>query len=65
MTTHPGLAYDDRGSGAPVIVLVHGHPFDRRMWAPQLDSLTGDARAGEIEADGMRAFVRLAGRAER
>ncbi len=44
MRTHPALAYDDRGSGAPVIVLVHGHPFDRRMWAPQLDSLTGDAR---------------------
>ncbi len=28
------LAYDDRGSGLPV-VLLHGFPFSRRMWAPQ------------------------------
>jgi 3-oxoadipate enol-lactonase len=29
------LAYDDKGSGEPV-VLIHGHPFDRTMWQPQL-----------------------------
>ena len=28
------LAYDDRGAGLPV-VLLHGFPFSRRMWAPQ------------------------------
>ncbi|MDR7437245.1 MAG: alpha/beta fold hydrolase [Armatimonadota bacterium] len=28
------LAYDDRGSGLAV-VLLHGFPFSRRMWAPQ------------------------------
>ncbi|QMU75670.1 alpha/beta fold hydrolase [Streptacidiphilus sp. PB12-B1b] len=35
------LAYDDQGDrdGAPV-VLVHGHPFDRTMWAPQAARLT-------------------------
>lgn len=33
------LAYDDRGSG-PALVFVHGHPFSRRMWAPQLASLS-------------------------
>jgi pimeloyl-ACP methyl ester carboxylesterase len=33
------LAHDDRGAG-PAIVLVHGHPFNRRMWGPQLASLS-------------------------
>ena len=35
------LDHDERGSG-PAIVLIHGHPFSRAMWAGQLDSL-GDA----------------------
>ena len=33
------LAYEERGAGE-AIVLVHGHPFDRRMWRPQLESLS-------------------------
>ncbi|WP_086839847.1 alpha/beta fold hydrolase [Amycolatopsis kentuckyensis] len=33
------LAYDDLGSGRPVL-LVHGHPFDRSMWRPQAEHLT-------------------------
>jgi pimeloyl-ACP methyl ester carboxylesterase len=33
------LEYDDAGSGPPV-VLIHGHPFDRSMWAPQLHGLS-------------------------
>ena len=37
------LGYDDAGQG-PVVVLVHGHPFNRSMWAPQLDALTGRFR---------------------
>ena len=32
------LAHDDAGDG-PVVVLVHGHPFNRGMWTPQLDAL--------------------------
>ncbi|MGX7825448.1 alpha/beta fold hydrolase [Actinokineospora sp. 24-640] len=32
------LTYDDVGSG-PAVLLVHGHPFDRSMWAPQLVAL--------------------------
>ncbi|MFT7870429.1 MULTISPECIES: alpha/beta fold hydrolase [Amycolatopsis] len=32
------LAYDDLGSGQPVL-LVHGHPFDRSMWRPQAEHL--------------------------
>jgi 3-oxoadipate enol-lactonase len=37
------LAYDDSGEG-PALVLLHGHPFDRRMWAPQLRSLSAGFR---------------------
>ena len=29
------MGYDDEGDGDPV-VLVHGHPFDRSMWGPQV-----------------------------
>lgn len=29
------FAYDDHGDG-PAVLLVHGHPFDRTMWAPQV-----------------------------
>jgi pimeloyl-ACP methyl ester carboxylesterase len=32
------LAHDDAGDG-PVVVLIHGHPFNRAMWAPQLAAL--------------------------
>jgi 3-oxoadipate enol-lactonase len=33
------MAYDDVGDGDPVL-LVHGHPFDRSMWAPQAAALS-------------------------
>ncbi|GHB45861.1 alpha/beta hydrolase [Streptomyces viridiviolaceus] len=36
------IDYDDLGppAGLPVL-LVHGHPFDRTLWAPQARALTG------------------------
>nr|WP_042194547.1 alpha/beta fold hydrolase [Kibdelosporangium sp. MJ126-NF4]CEL21397.1 Alpha/beta hydrolase fold [Kibdelosporangium sp. MJ126-NF4]CTQ96036.1 Alpha/beta hydrolase fold (EC 3.8.1.5) [Kibdelosporangium sp. MJ126-NF4] len=37
------IAYDDIGSGSPV-VLVHGHPFDRSMWQPQVERFAADHR---------------------
>jgi pimeloyl-ACP methyl ester carboxylesterase len=37
------LAYDDRGDG-PAIVFLHGHPFNRSMWAAQLDALSDEFR---------------------
>ncbi|MFI6100100.1 alpha/beta fold hydrolase [Lentzea sp. NPDC051213] len=31
------IGYDDEGTGDDVLVLVHGHPFDRTMWRPQTE----------------------------
>jgi pimeloyl-ACP methyl ester carboxylesterase len=30
------VGFDDVGDSSNVLVLVHGHPFDRSMWRPQL-----------------------------
>ncbi|MFD1149950.1 alpha/beta fold hydrolase [Saccharothrix hoggarensis] len=46
------ISYDDQGDGLPV-VLVHGHPFDRSMWAPQVARLAPRHRV--ITAD-LRGF---------
>jgi pimeloyl-ACP methyl ester carboxylesterase len=32
------VGYDDVGSGTDAVLLVHGHPFNRSMWQPQLDA---------------------------
>lgn len=34
------IGYDDEGTGDDVLVLVHGHPFDRSMWRPQAEHFT-------------------------
>nr|WP_040684258.1 alpha/beta fold hydrolase [Nocardiopsis halotolerans] len=34
------VTYTDRGAGYPIL-LVHGHPFDRTMWEPQVKALAG------------------------
>ncbi|HKU21372.1 MAG TPA: alpha/beta fold hydrolase [Terriglobales bacterium] len=36
-------AHDDVGSGFP-IVLIQGHPFNRSVWAPQIDFLRSSYR---------------------
>lgn len=39
------LAYDDEGEGPGTpLVLVHGHPFDRSMWAPQVRAAAAAGR---------------------
>jgi len=48
------LAYIDRGSGVPVL-LVHGFPLDHTMWAAQIDALVPHAR---VTAPDLRGFGR-------
>jgi pimeloyl-ACP methyl ester carboxylesterase len=46
------LAYLDRGTGAPV-VLIHGFPLDHTMWSAQIDALADDYR---VIAPDLRGF---------
>lgn len=45
------LGYDEAGDGPP-LVLVHGFPFDRRMWASQLEGLAGIRRVVAVDLRG-------------
>jgi 3-oxoadipate enol-lactonase len=38
------LAYGDVGAGHRTVLLIHGHPFDRTMWQPQIDFLKSSYR---------------------
>ncbi|WP_405870936.1 alpha/beta fold hydrolase [Streptomyces sp. NBC_00005] len=42
----PFLAYEDKGTGTSSVplVLVHGHPFDRTMWRPQIEAFAASRR---------------------
>lgn len=33
------MVFEDIGSGSQVLLLVHGHPFDRTMWRPQFEPI--------------------------
>jgi pimeloyl-ACP methyl ester carboxylesterase len=46
------LAYDDIGNG-DCVLLIHGHPFDRTLWSPQLTALRDDFR---VLAPDLRGF---------
>jgi 3-oxoadipate enol-lactonase len=46
------LAYDDVGSG-DCVALIHGHPFDRTLWEPQLAALGDGFR---VLAPDLRGF---------
>jgi pimeloyl-ACP methyl ester carboxylesterase len=39
------LAYEDKGAGTGVpLLLIHGHPFDRTMWTPQIEAFAPERR---------------------
>lgn len=38
------LYYTEQGTGAPVILLIHGHPLNRTMWSPQVEVLGSRCR---------------------
>lgn len=46
-----GVAYDDAGSGVP-LVLVHGFPHNRTLWAPQAHGLVDRARCIAVDLRG-------------
>jgi len=50
MVTGVKLAYDDAGSG-DCVVLIHGHPFDRTLWQPQVAALRGDFRVWHLTCE--------------
>jgi 3-oxoadipate enol-lactonase len=54
MLARMNLAYDDAGCG-PCVVLIHGHPFDRTLWEPQVQALRGTFR---VLAPDLRGFGR-------
>jgi pimeloyl-ACP methyl ester carboxylesterase len=47
------LSYDDAGNGGECVVLIHGHPFDRTLWEPQVAALRGGFR---VLAPDLRGF---------
>lgn len=49
--TAAGIAFDERGSGSP-LVLVHSGVADRRMWDPQLPALAVGHRVIRYDARG-------------
>jgi pimeloyl-ACP methyl ester carboxylesterase len=51
------LAYDDIGSGENTLVLVHGHPFNRSMWRPQLEAFGQGDPIPPREKPGWRLIV--------
>jgi 3-oxoadipate enol-lactonase len=46
------ISYDDRGNG-PAVILIHGFPLSRRIWAPQVEAL---GKAFRVIAPDLRGF---------
>lgn len=46
------LGYEERGSGRPVFVFIHGWACDRSVWGPQLDDLSRSYRCLALDLRG-------------
>ncbi len=46
------LAYEDAGTGPP-LVLVHGYPFNRSLWASQVEALKSTHRVVTLDLRGL------------
>lgn len=55
--------YDDRGRGARTLVLVHGHPFNRSMWSPQVEYFV--ALGMRVLAPDLRGYGRTPARGDK
>src|SRR5437762_3159076 len=54
--------YDDQGTGGVPVVFIHGFPFDKSMWKPQMDFLHTYCRV--ISYD-IRGFGKSTGNAQK
>jgi 3-oxoadipate enol-lactonase len=64
MTPSPAfLAYEDKGTDPSLapLVLVHGHPFDHTMWAPQIAEFSATRRVIAPDLRGYGASPRTPG----
>lgn len=46
------ISYDDLGEGAIPVIFLHGYPFDKTMWRPQVDFLQASNRVIAIDLRG-------------
>ncbi len=51
------IAYDDKGSGSMPIIFIHGFPFDRQSWRPQLEYFKDKTRTITYDIRGYGASV--------
>lgn len=49
------MAYDDAGTGTPVVVLLHGYPFNRSLWREQVADLAKNWRVLTPDLRGLGA----------
>jgi pimeloyl-ACP methyl ester carboxylesterase len=48
------VAFDRRGDGPRTLLLIHGHPFNRSMWEPQLDAVA--TKGWRVVAPDLRGY---------
>jgi len=46
------ISYDDLGEGTVPVIFLHGYPFDKTMWRPQIDFLQASNRVIAVDLRG-------------